>query len=94
MMYQDQLQSGMLLTDGKDKGIPMYYRRKIIEKIGKSDSMAMRLALKKRASMKDAELEKTLRSRGGDPNAWVDKARAQSEIELKARLKRSGKSDL
>ena len=56
--------------------------------------MAMRLALKKRASMKDAELEKTLRSRGKDLNEQVVKARRQSEIELEAKLKRSCKSNL
>jgi len=93
-MYESKIQEGILLTDGKDKGIPMYYRRKILDKISESDRMDMRLALKKRASMKDAELEKTLRSRGKDLNEQVVKARRQSEIELEAKLKRSCKSNL
>nr|QJB19721.1 MAG: replication initiator protein [Microvirus sp.] len=93
-MYEEKIRKGELLTDGKDKGIPMYYRRKIIDKIGKSDSMDMRLALKKRAQRKDVILEQTLRSRGKDLNKQVERARRQSELELEAKISRRDKSGL
>lgn len=89
-MYEGDIKRGGLLTDGKDKGIPMYYRRKTLDKLDDVGKMQLRANLARRAAGKDARLEKELRSRSKiDPKKQVDSARQQQVYELEAKMSRS-----
>lgn len=85
-MYQEDVVNGSLLTNGVEKGIPMYYRRKInIDK----------LAYTKRRIKKDAVLEKQLQRRSEiEVPKQVEKAQQQNELDLEAKLNRQGKGTL